>query len=178
VDFRLRSGFAAFEHRFDRDTELSGPMTLRLRVATRGAEDPRLFVGIEKLSGGEVVPFHGSYGYVRDRVARGWLRLALRDLDPELSTPHEPVHGFRALKQVCDGKELDVVIPLTASATLFRAGESLRLLVAGRYLEPRNPFFGHFPVHYRPSTGGEATILWGPGIPSSLEIPVIPPGRA
>jgi predicted acyl esterase len=178
VDFRLRSGFAAFEQRFDRDTELSGPMTLRLRVATRGAEDPRLFVGIEKLSGGEVVPFHGSYGYVRDRVARGWLRLALRDLDPESSTPHEPVHGFRALKQVCDGKELDVVIPLTASATLFRAGESLRLLVAGRYLEPRNPFFGHFPVHYRPSTGGEATILWGPGIPSSLEIPVIPLGRA
>lgn len=33
VTFDLRRNAASFEHRFSRDTELSGPMTLRLRVS-------------------------------------------------------------------------------------------------------------------------------------------------
>lgn len=177
VTFNLRRNAAAFEHRFDADTELSGPMTLRLRVSTTGADDPRLFVGIEKRSCGVPVPFEGSYGYGRDLVAQGRLRLALRSLDPRLSRPHQVVHSFRELLPVREGEEVDVAIALSPSATLFRAGESLRLLVAGRYLQPRNPLFGHFPTHYQPSRSGTATIRWGPGVPSSLEIPVVPAGR-
>ncbi|MEU5794788.1 CocE/NonD family hydrolase [Streptomyces sp. NPDC047813] len=174
VTFDLRREAAVFDHRFDEDTELSGPMTLRLRVATTGAEDPRLFAGIEKWSHGAPVPFEGSYGYGRDLVAQGRLRLALRELDPVLSTPHQPEHTFRTLQPVRDGEEVDVLIPLSSSATLFRAGDRLRLTVAGRYQRPRNPFFGHFPTHYRPTTSGKATILWSPGNASTLEIPVIP----
>ncbi len=178
VTFDLRSNAAAFGYRIEHDTELSGPMTLRLRVAVTGTDDPRLFVGVEKWSHGKPVPFNGSYGYGRDHVAQGRLRLALREIDRELSLPHQPEHTFRTLQPVPDGKEIDVVIPLSHSATLFHTGESLRLLVAGRYLQPRNPLFGHFPTHYQPSTGGQATILCGPDGPSSLEIPVIPRGLA
>lgn len=54
---------------------------------------------------------------------------------------------------------MGVEIGLSPSATLFRAGESLRLLIGGRYLHPRNPFFGHFPAHDVPSRGGTATIV-------------------
>jgi hypothetical protein len=107
-------------------------------------------------------------------VAQGRLRLALRELDAELSSPHQPEHTFRTLQPVRDHEEVEVLIPLSSSATLFRAGDRLRLMVAGRYLQPRNPFFGHFPTHYEPSSGGKATITWAPGRPSSLEIPVIP----
>ena len=174
VTFDLRRNAAAFDYRFEEDTELSGPMTLRLQVATTGAKDPRLFAGVEKWSHGAPVPFNGSYGYGRDRVAQGRLRLALRELDPELSTPHQPEHTFRTLQPVRDNQTVEVVIPLSSSATLFRAGDSLRLLVAGRYLQPRNPIFGHFPTHYEPSARGKATITWAPGHPSTLEIPVIP----
>ncbi|MBY8886347.1 CocE/NonD family hydrolase [Streptomyces sp. PTM05] len=174
VTFDLRRDAAVFEHRFGEDTELSGPMTLRLRVATTGATDPRLFAGIEKWSHGTPVPFEGSYGYGRDLVAQGRLRLALRELDPVLSTPHQPEHTFRTLQPVRDGEEVDVLIPLSPSATLFHAGDTLRLVVAGRYPRPRNPFFGHFPTHYAPSASGKATIIWSPGHPSTLEIPVIP----
>ena len=102
-------------------------MTLRLHVATTGAKDPRLFVGVEKWSHGAPVPFNGSYGYGRDRVAQGRLRLALRELDPELSTPHQPEHTFRTLQPVRDNEKVEVLIPLSSSATLFRAGDSLRL---------------------------------------------------
>jgi hypothetical protein len=48
VTFDLRRNAAAFEYRFEADTELSGPMTLRLQVAVTDTDDPRLFVGVEK----------------------------------------------------------------------------------------------------------------------------------
>ena len=174
VTFGLKRNAAAFDYRFRQDTELSGPMTLRLHVATTGAKDLRLFVGVEKWSHGAPVPFEGSYGYGRDRVAQGRLRLALRELDTELSTPHQPEHTLRTLQPVRDGEEVEVLIPLSSSATLFHAGERLRLIIAGRYLQPRNPLFGHFPAHYESSRSGKATISWAPGVVSALEIPVIP----
>jgi predicted acyl esterase len=174
VTFDLKRNAAAFGYRFEQDTELSGPMTLRLQVSTAGAKDPRLFAGIEKWSNGAPVPFEGSYGYGRDRVAQGRLRLALRELDAEHSTPHQPEHTVRTLQPIRDNETMEILIPLSSSATLFHAGESLRLLIAGRYLQPRNPFYGHFPTHYQPSTRGKATITWTPNQPSTLEIPVIP----
>ena len=78
------------------------------------------------------------------------------------------------MQPIHDNEQIDVVIPLSSSATLFHAGESLRLMIAGRYLQPRNPLFGHFPTHYQPSAKGKATIYWTPDHPSTLEIPVIP----
>jgi len=120
------------------------------------------------------VPFEGSYGYGRDHVAQGRLRLALRELDPDLSTPHQPEHTFRTRQPMQDGENVEVLIPLSSSATLFHAGDSLRLMIAGRYLQPRNPLFGHFPTYYEPSKTGKATITWAPERPSTLEIPVIP----
>ncbi|MFV0434435.1 MAG: CocE/NonD family hydrolase [Leucobacter sp.] len=174
VTIGLRRSAVAFDHRFHEDSELTGPMLLRLQVATVGASDPRLFVGVEKRASGTAVPFEGSYGYGRDRVAQGRLRLALRELDPHVSAPHEPEHTFHTLQPLRDGEPVEVLIPLSPSATLFRAGETLRLMIAGRYLEPRNPLFGHFPTHYVPSRSGRAIISWGAESPSYLEIPVIP----
>lgn len=175
VTFDLRRDAAVFGYTFDQDTEVSGPMTLRMQVAITGTHDPRLFAGVEKWSHGAPVPFNGSYGYGRDRIAQGRLRLALREVDGERSVPHQPELTFRTLQPVHDDEQMEVVIPLSSSATLFRAGESPRLMVAGRYLEPRNPLFGHFPTHYQPSSRGKGTILWPPDLPSTLEIPVIPP---
>ena len=174
VTFDLQRNAATFEYRFGQDTELSGPMTLRLQLALTGTDDPRLFVGIEKWSDGAPIPFNGSYGYGRDRVAQGQLRLALRELDTLRSTPHQPEHTFRTLQPIHDNEQIEVHLPLSSSATLFHAGDSLRLIIAGRYLQPRNPLFGHFPTHYQPSAKGKATILWTTDRPSSLEIPVIP----
>lgn len=172
LTFHLRREAAAFDYRFNSDTELSGPMALRLQVSTRRAKDPRLFVGVEKWSHGSPVPFEGSYGYGRDHVAQGRLRLALRELDPQ-SEPHQPEHDFDVVRPLRDGELMDVRIPLSSSATMFRAGESIRLLIGGRYLHPRNPLFGHFPAHYVPSGSGRATLSWGVDAPAYLEIPVV-----
>ena len=176
VSFDLRRQAAAFEYRFDADTELAGPMALRVQVSTHRARDPRLFVGVEKWADGTTVPFEGSYGYGRDHVAQGRLRLALRELDPN-SEPHQPDHQFDVETPVGDGEFMDVQIPLSSSATLFRPGESIRLLIGGRYLQPRNLLFGHFPTHYQPTTSGQATLSWSQQSPAYLDVPVVPRAR-
>ncbi|WP_431239044.1 CocE/NonD family hydrolase [Mycolicibacterium aichiense] len=158
--FRLRRQAIAFSHRFDRDVELTGPMSLRLRISLDGADDAHLFVGVEKWSDGHYVPFEGSYGYGRDRIADGRLRLALRD-------------SLDALTPLRPGEVVDADLALSASSTLFRAGDELRLLIAGRYLEPFNPLFGHLPARYARSRRGSAVVHWGPDA-SALTIPVIP----
>lgn len=158
--FRLRHEALAFSHQFDRDTELTGPMRLRLRMSLDGADDAHLFVGVEKWSRGHYVPFEGSYGYGRDRIADGRLRLALRD-------------SLDVLHPVRPGEDVDADLELSASSTLFRAGDELRLLIAGRYLEPFNPLFGHLPARYQRSRRGGAVVHWGSGA-SVLTIPVIP----
>jgi putative CocE/NonD family hydrolase len=174
VTFDLRRNAAAFTARFDTEIEITGAMSLRLWASVDGANDASLFLGVEKWSGNRWVPFEGSYGYGRDRVAIGRQRLSLREVDPAASAPHRPEHTFLTPQLLTEGEVVQLDIALSASATLFRAGESLRLLVAGRYLEPRNPFFGHFPARYVPSPRGTCTLHWGAERPARLEIPVIP----
>ncbi len=174
TEFSLRRNAAAFTWLVDKDVELTGPMALKVWVSLDGVPDANIFVGVEKRSGGEVTGFEGSYGYGRDRVTSGRLRVALRELDEECSTAAQPEHTFRTVQPLVAGEIVPLEIALAGSSTLFRAGDELRLLIAGRYLEPRNPFFGHFPAHYVPSRRGRAVLHWGGDYPSRLLVPVIP----
>ncbi|MDO5711084.1 MAG: CocE/NonD family hydrolase, partial [Micrococcales bacterium] len=172
--FDLRHGAAAFTWSVDEDVELTGPMELKVWMSLEDADDANIFVGVEKRSGGQMVGFEGSYGYGRDRVASGRLRTSLRELDEDLCAPHQPEHTFRTVQPISPGELVPLAIPLTGSSTLFRAGDQLRLLVAGRYLEPRNPLFGHFPTHYVRSRRGRGILHWGADHPSRLLVPVVP----
>lgn len=178
VEFPLRRNAAAFTWVMEEDVELTGPMALKVWISLGGRDDANIFVGVEKRAAGRAVGFEGSYGYERDRVASGRLRVALRELDAARSTPHEPEHTFTTVQPVAAGEVAPLDIPLTGSSTLFRKGDELRLLVAGRYLEPRNPLFGHFPTHYVPSRGGRCIVHWGSEFPSRLLVPVIPADEA
>ncbi|MFD8988166.1 CocE/NonD family hydrolase [Streptomyces goshikiensis] len=175
LSFDVRRQGARFGWTVREDTELTGPMALRLYVELHDADDLDLVVGVEKWSGGRFVPFEGSYGYGRDRVATGWQNLALRALDADLSRPFEPVPACLVREPVPAGQVVPVDIALGASSTLFRAGEQLRLVVAGRWLSPRNPLTGQFPASYRTRTRGRCTLHWGPDRPARLLLPVIPP---
>jgi len=174
--FDARRRALAFDHVFDQDTELTGPMSLRLRIGIDRGDDVDLFVGVEKRDAEDrFVPFEGSYGYGRDLVARGWLRASLRRLDPEQSAVGLPVQAFTGREPLSPGRPVDVEIGLSESSTLFRAGERLRLLVSGRQLGPRNPLFGQFPSLYRASAPVRLTVHCGGTAASVLTVPVIPP---
>lgn len=173
--FSTRRRAASFTHVFTEDTELTGPMALRVWVSVDGGDDVDLYVGVEKWRGRHYVGFEGSYGFGRDRVTTGWQKASLRRLDEHASTPAEPVHTYRDREPLCPGQAVQVDVALGSSATLFRAGESLRLVIAGRWLWPRNPLTGQFPAHFRGSPATRCTLHWGPEQPSRLLVPRIPP---
>jgi uncharacterized protein len=156
------------------NTEITGPMAVRLFVEVSGGDDVDLFVGVEKWRGSQYVPFEGSYGFGRDRVATGWLRASMRALDEDRSRPFEPVPAFTRRQPLEQGRVVPVDVPLGPSATLFRAGEHLRLVGAGRWLWPRNPFTGQFPSAYERVPRAECTLHWGADREAHLLVPVIP----
>jgi putative CocE/NonD family hydrolase len=173
VAFKTRSRAAAFTWLVRDDIELTGPMAVRLWLDLHGCDDANLFVGVEKWRNERFVPFEGSYGYGRDRVTTGWQRVSLRALDAEPSQPWEPVATCTDPKPVHAGEVVAVDVGLGPSSTLFRAGEQLRLVIAGRWLSPRNPLTGNFPAAYQPSPRGRVTLHWGPTHGAHLLIPEI-----
>ncbi|ORX18195.1 hydrolase [Mycobacterium szulgai] len=173
ITFETRSRAAAFSWTVPEDIELTGPMAARLWVQLDGCGDANLFVGVEKWRDGKFVGFEGSYGYGRDRVATGWQRVLLRELDAELSQPWDPVPTLARTNPLIPGEVVAVDVALGPSATLFRAGEQLRLVVAGRWLSPRNPLTGQFPAAYPNPPRGLVTLRWGPRYDAHLLIPQI-----
>jgi putative CocE/NonD family hydrolase len=173
--FRIRDGGVRFGHTFTEDTELTGPMALRLFVSVADTDDVDLVVGVEKWRNGRYVAFEGSYGFGRDRVTTGWLSASLRALDETRSRPYQPVPAFTRREPLQPAEVVAVDIPLGPSSTRFRAGEQLRLVVAGRWLWARNPLTGQFPAAFRTRRAGTCTLHWGPDRDSQLLVPVVPP---
>jgi uncharacterized protein len=173
ITFDTHSGGARFGWTLPADTEITGPMALRLFVESDGSDDADLFVGVEKWRGRTYVPFEGSYGFGRDRITTGWLKASMRELDEEGSRPFEPVPALDARRPLQPGQVVQVDIPLGPSATLFRAGEQLRLVVAGRWLWPSNPLIGQFPSAYERGPRTRCTLHWGPEHVARLLVPVI-----
>ena len=173
MTFDTGTGGACWDWTVPADTELTGPMAARLWVEAHGADDVDLCVGVETWRGHRYVPFEGSYGFGRDRVTTGWLKVSLRALDPDESRPYEPVPVCTSPEPLAQGQIVQADIALGPSATFFRAGDTLRLVVAGRWLWPINPLTGQFPAVYSPSPRGECTVHWGPERQARLLIPVI-----
>lgn len=147
--FDPRRRAATFAWTFPEDTEVSGDLTLRLWLRADRPTDAHVFAGVSKWSSGRFVPFEGSYGFGRDLVTTGWRRVRL---------------GTEAA---------EVTVALGPSATWFRAGEALRLHVAGRQLSPRNPLFGAAPALYRSTPRARWTLDVGRDAPALLEVPVV-----
>jgi predicted acyl esterase len=173
ISFHTRRHAAAFTYTTSEDLELSGPMAVRLWVEVVGAVDVHLFVGVEKWRGDQWFGFEGAYGYGRDRVATGWQAVSLRELDPDASTDAQPVHTLTRPQPLRAGEIVPVDIALSPSATLFRAGDSIRLVVAGRWLAPRNPLTGQFPAGYRRGPAATCKVHSGPERPARLLVPQI-----
>jgi hypothetical protein len=174
VAFKTRSRAAVFSWTLREDAELTGPMAARLWVEAADTDDLNLFVGVEKWRDGRFVPFEGGFGYGRDRIATGWQRASLRRLDPEQSTPWEPVPACTERQPLSAGAVVAVDVALGPSATQFRADDQLRLVVAGRWLDPRNPLTGHFPAAYPDAPRGRAILHWGPQRAAHVLLPVVP----
>jgi len=109
------------------------------------------------------------------RITTGWLKASLRALDEQDSRPFDPVPTFTHRQPLAPGQVVPVDIALGPSATLFTAGETLRLVVAGRWLWPSNLLTGQFPASYQKGPKGRCTLLhWGSQHQAHLLLPIIP----
>jgi predicted acyl esterase len=173
---RESAGGTTFDLIFDEDTELTGYMKLRLWIEIGSGSDADLFVAAQKLdAAGEHAGFCFYAFYEDGPVALGWLRASHRALDPERSVPWQPVHPHDREEPLTPGVPVPVEIELWPSATLFRAGETLRLVVQGSDIytdaAPGLPFARHERLRYE----GAFIIRTGGRFDSHLLVPVIPP---
>lgn len=122
---------AVFDYKFTNDTDVVGNMSLTLFVEAINADDVDLFIGIEKLDslGNEVYFFSASGGNANGPVSRGWLRVSLRELNQERSTPCRPVLSYQHKQPLTPGEIVKVEIAIMPSGTTFRANETLRLVI-------------------------------------------------
>ncbi|MEM1432591.1 MAG: CocE/NonD family hydrolase [Pseudomonadota bacterium] len=169
--YNPRTERAEFRFSFAEDTELTGNMKLKLWVSTDQGDDMDLFVGIEKLNAaGESVPFYAKTGYRKGMVAMGWLRASHRELDAARSTALQPVLLHEQEQTLDLGEVAPVEIEILPSSTLFRAGETLRVIVQGRDLI-EHPMLAHA---YTVNEGAHI-IHTGGRYDSHLLVPVVAP---
>jgi hypothetical protein len=174
VSWRTRGDGLTFRWQVEADTEVVGPMSARLWVSAPRGGDVSLFLGVTKERDGCQVGFEGSYGFRGDMVTHGMLRASHRRLDPSLSEPERPVHTHTEEVPLEPGEIVPVEIALLPSATLFRAGDVLRLDIRGNWPLPRNPLTGQFPVGYQPSHRGTCVLHTGGEHESTLRVPMAP----
>jgi uncharacterized protein len=178
AEYDSASGKAIFDYKFDRDTELTGYMGIKLWVSPKEAEDMDIFVTVKKLGpDSKEVNFDAWLLLGRYPVAFGWLRLSQRELDKARSTPWDPyqkaVIGPGA--KVRAGDVVPCEIAVLPSGTLFRKGETLRLMVAGRY---GGGEIANVPFGFNTSVNrGKHSIYTGGKYKSYLLIPVVRPRR-
>ncbi|MCL5734708.1 MAG: CocE/NonD family hydrolase [Actinobacteria bacterium] len=187
-------GRAHFTLTFDHDTELCGHLKLRLWVEAQGANDMDLFIKIQKLSRRgrllfsptirvpnpilrKVLPLAFRGGVKQLSLlfftgGDGRLRVSRRALDPERSTEEQPYLTHDHDEMLGPGEIVPVEIGLRPIGTRWRAGEQLRLVVAGYNLSPM-PFPGMTQPELMNS--GTHVIHTGGRYDSHLLVPVTPP---
>jgi uncharacterized protein len=171
-------GCAVFTHRFEQDTEIGGHLMLRLWVEAQGKNDLDLFTQCQKLDaqGNELpIMIHGSPYSGRKGApyewGNGWLRVSHRQVDPERSIEGIPVLTHENQEFVSEGQVVAVEIEIPPMAMRWRAGEQLRLIVAGQNMQKGE--FRSIPTEVDTINKGIHVIHTGGDRASYLLLPVI-----
>ncbi len=174
----LPKGRLSFLWTVPEDLDVIGHMALYLHFEAQDAADALLFVGLRKLRNGVEVTFEGSYGFSGDMVSKGWQRAAHRELDPQLSSPEQPVHTHRMVDPLRPGEVVPIAVAMRPHATRLRKGDQLRLDIQGRWFYPRSKFRGQFPASYERSPRAGCTLHTGGDRPAFLLLATRPPGNS
>lgn len=167
---------------FEDDTVLAGYSKLVVWVSST-SEDMDIFVSLRVLDendhevdfcGPALIPGISTRFYP---LAKGWLKVSHRKLDPERSTEFRPKHThLRADHAPLHGGEIvPVEVEIIPNTGLIRKGQRLRVDI--------QPYTGagHGMRHAYDSTyhdGAQNTIFTGAQYPSYVQLPVVPPAGA
>lgn len=172
VAYDACGGRACFDLRFERDREITGHAKLRLWMQAEGADDMDVFVALQKLDAGGAHVGFTYYAFHEDGpVALGWLRASHRALDPVRSRDWQPVHAHTHEDPVPPGRPVPLDIEIWPAATLFRAGETLRVVVQGSDVYTESPPQLPFARHTALRNAGRHLVHAGGGYDSHLLVP-------
>jgi len=174
-----------------RETEITGPSALKLFVSSSTA-DADIFAVLRVFDPkGKEVSFYGALD-PRTPVGQGWLRASQRKLDAKRSLPYRPFHAHDEKQPLEPGEIYELDIEIWPTCIVVPAGFRIALTIRGKDYEHdgepaslsnmKNPMRGCGPFIHDDETdrppeifGGKVTLHFGPGRPSSLLLPVIPP---
>jgi predicted acyl esterase len=151
------------------DLEVTGPLMANIWVSS-ASEDMDLFLTLRNFDadGNEVLET-GQQG-TPVPVAKGWLRVSHRELDPELSLPYRPYHAHKRRLYLKPGEIVEVQVEIWPTSMVFRQGHRIRLDV-----QPRDGVGSQGYMHYHADYNtGTNTVYAGGDRPSYLLLPVIP----
>jgi hypothetical protein len=151
------------------DLEVTGPLMANIWVSS-ATEDMDLFLTLRNFDAdGNEVMETGQQG-APVPVAKGWLRVSHRELDPELSLPYRPYHRHRRRLYLEPGEIVEVQVEIWPTSMVFRKGHRIRLDV-----QPRDGAGSAGYLHYHADYNtGTNTVYAGGDKPSYLLLPVIP----
>lgn len=152
------------------ETEVSGYIKVKLWVQAPGCRDMDIFVRISTLGPDGEIQYHNAIWYNYTGPS-GRLRVSLRKLNPEKSTPEEPYLDYDAPQYLENDEIVPIEIGLWPTSQVFHPGETLRLTVAAfDYLGKRNP--AGYP---ETCNRGRHVLYTGGPYDAHLLLPVAPP---
>jgi hypothetical protein len=186
------SGVTFLADAFDTETELTGPLSLKLFVSS-ATRDADIFAVVRVFDpDGEEVTFQGAID-PHTPIAQGWLRASHRRIDPELTLPYRPYHTHDREEPLTPGEVYELDIEIWPTSIVVPARYRLGLTVRGKDYEYEGDLgpaslttfknrltgcgpFLHDDPHDRAEDvfGGQVTMHTGPGHRSRLLVPVIP----
>lgn len=161
---------------FTQDTEVTGPVKLRLWVSSTSG-DADLFVVLRNFGpdGREVTYKSTNIGQAEIAAAYGWLRVSHRKLDPARSLPFRPYHTHDELQKLAPGEIVPVEVEIMPTSAVFARAHRLVLQV-GAEDDPRiAPFLHDDPRDRDPLRSGSVVLHAGGAYDSHLLLPIIPP---
>jgi len=151
------------------DMEVTGPLAASFWVSST-SEDMDLFLTLRNFdAAGNEVMETGQQG-TPVPVAKGWLRVSHRELDPALTLPYRPYHKHQRRQFLKPGEIVQVQVEIWPTSMVFKKGHRLRLDV-----QPRDGVGSQSYMHYHADYNtGTNTIYAGGEYESYLLLPVIP----
>jgi predicted acyl esterase len=154
------------------DTEITGPLAAVLWVSS-STEDMDLFLTLRNFApdGSEVMEI-GQQG-LPVPVAKGWLRVSHRELDPELSRPYRPYHRHVRRLYMTPSEVVRVEVEIWPTSIVFKKNHRIRLDI-----QPRDGVGSSHYMHYHADYNiGTNTVHAGGDMESHLLLPIIPASR-
>lgn len=174
----------------DEVMEITGPLSAHLFVST-SEPDADVFVTLRVIDPSGVDVALRSALDPRGVITAGWLRASHRSTDPDLSRPERPVHRHDAVQPLAPDEIVELHIEVLPTSIVVPDGFQLAITVSATDFEfsgggpwPElygipmrgNGIFLHEDPTDRGSGDHKFRIHTGGATPSSLLLPVIPPG--